>query len=83
MENEGSTVLYKILEDNVHAGGSRHLCMLASVVFGMHETEHSKARHGTAGHDTARHRTALRRAVELPKLSGAGVLFFFLSASWV
>ena len=36
---------------------------------------HGRARHRTAGLDTARHRSARRRAVELPKLSRAGVLF--------
>ena len=39
--------------------------------------------HRTAGHDTAQHRTALRRAVQLAKRSGAGVLFAcFQLRSW-
>ena len=50
-ENEGSMLLYKMLEDMCHAG-SRQLCMLASVVWYVRKRKHSKARHRTAGHDT-------------------------------
>ena len=85
-EKEGSaTLLYKML-DRRGLAGSRPLCLLASVVVwhvrnrkhgtARHSTaQHGSARHRTAGHDTARHRTALRRAVELAKRSGAGVIF--------
>ena len=60
-ENEGSTLLYKMLEDMLALANS--VCLLA-LSSGMYE------RKTTAQHD----RTALRCAVELAKLSGAGVL---------
>ena len=56
------------------------VCLLA--LSGMYERE-STAKHGTARPDTTpRHRTALCRAVELAKLSGAGVLLLCIQLSW-
>ena len=93
MDNEGSTLLYKMLEDTLALANSVFLLALLSSVYGRestakhgterHSNAHSTAPHGRAGHDTARHRTALRCAVQLVKLSGAGLNFFVLSSSWV
>ena len=83
MENGGSTLLYKMLED---------MLALANVVWWLgvivwcvrkrkrskarHSTvQHDKARHRAAGHDNSRYHTALRCACEVAKLSGAGVHF--------
>ena len=74
MENEGSTLLYKMLEDMLPLANA--VCLLA-LSSGMHKRE-STAKHSTAGYDTARHLTSLRRAVELAKRSGAEVLLLCL-----
>ena len=64
------------VENSRGHAGSRQFCVLANVVVCyVRRRKHSEARHSAAQHGTARHRTALRRAVELAKLSGAGVLF--------
>ena len=85
MENEGSPVLYKLLEgmlaladicteEEAQQSTARH--RTARHRTASHRTApHRTAPHRTAPHRTAPHRTAPHRTVELAKLNGAGVLF--------
>ena len=57
MENEGSALLYKMLEVMLALANSVLVCLLAlsSCMYGRESTaKHGTARHRTAGHDTAR-----------------------------
>ena len=54
MENEGSTLLYKMLEDMLTLANSVCLLVLSS---GMYERQ-STAKYATARHSTAQHGTA-------------------------
>ena len=59
MENEGSTLLYKVLEDMLSLAKSVCLLELSSGIFERESTaKHGTARHRTAPHGRGRYRMA-------------------------